>query len=133
MAKILALDYGARKIGLAVGDTDERFAFRRPAILLGSDDAVWPALSALIEAEQPAKIIVGLPLDTDGRPGPHAELVQSFIRQAAERFGREIIPLDERLTTQAVQREQAGRSLPRGMEDSLVAQQLLESYFSRSA
>ncbi len=128
MAKILALDYGQRKIGVAVGDTDDGFAFIRPAILLGSDDAIWPALQALLQAEQPATVVIGLPKNADGTEGAQAKAVRAFADEAEEKFGIQTQLWDERNTSQAVQREQLGRSLPRGAEDSLAAQLILEGF-----
>lgn len=130
MPKILGLDYGQRKIGVAVADTDHHLVFVRPAILLGANDAVWPALHALVKAEQPHEIIVGLPKNTDGTEGPQAAAVRAFVRQASQQIHIPIRLWDERLTTQAVQREQVGRDMKRGQEDSLVAQRLLEEYLS---
>lgn len=130
MAKILGIDYGARKVGIAIADTDAGFVFARPPILLGSVDAIWPALQALIQADQPIEVVVGLPKNTDGTEGEQAEVVRMFVTAAAERITIPVHIWDERLTTQAVQREQTGRQLPRGAEDSLAAQIMLENYLA---
>ena len=130
MPTILGLDYGDRKIGVAIADTGHGFVFARPPILLGSADAIWPALHALIQAEQPSRIVVGLPKNTDGTEGAQSQAVRVFVTAAADQISIPIQLWDERLTTQAVQREQMGRTLPRGAEDSLAAQLLLEEYIA---
>lgn len=132
---ILALDVGEKKIGLAVGDTDTRMAFVRPALLVESWDAVWEPLAKTIREAQVTSILVGLPLNDDGSVGPQAERTQQFVFELEERFDLPVVTRDERHSSQAVQREQrtVGQRLARGEEDSLVAQLLLESYLSEQA
>lgn len=132
---ILALDVGEKKIGLAIGDTDTRMAFVRPAVLVESWDAVWEPLAQTIREAQVTSILVGLPLNDDGSVGPQAERTQQFVLELEERFDLPVVTRDERHSSQAVQREQrtAGQRLARGEEDSLAAQLLLESYLSEQA
>ncbi len=127
---ILGLDVGDKKIGLAVGDDATQLAFPRPALLVDDWGQVWPAIEKILADEAVDRIIVGWPLNSDGTIGPQAERVAEFIDQLEQRVSPPVIKRDERLTTAAVQREQQGRSLPRGAEDSLAAQLLLESYLT---
>lgn len=135
MSKILAIDVGDRKIGLAIGDQASGFAFIRPALLVSDWAEAWPLLQQLVEHEQISTIVVGLPLNHDASAGPQTERVREFIRELGSRLTVPIVERNEHSTTQAVQREQQthGRALKRGEEDSLAAQLLLESYFQESA
>ena len=130
--RILAIDVGDKKIGLAIGDTETRMAFIRPALLVNDWLEAWPQLLALLQQEQIAIIVVGWPLNTDGTPGSQTDRVQQFIDQLETRTTIPLLKRDERQTSVAVQREQqaVGRQLPRGAEDSLAAQLLLETYLT---
>lgn len=130
--RILALDVGRKKIGMAVGDTEHHFAFTRPALLVDSWDGAWVELDRVLSDERIEQIVIGWPMNTDGTVGPQAEEVANFQQQLAARTSLPIDRRDERWTSTAVQREQqqAGRTLARGEEDSLAAQLLLESYIN---
>lgn len=136
MTVVLALDVGEKKIGAAVGDTDTRLAFTRPALLVASWDELWPSLHRIIMTNSIQQIVVGWPLSTDGSTNLQTERVREFIHELRNREPNiDIVTRDERLTSQAVQREQqaAGRTLRRGEEDSLAAQLLLEGYLQEHA
>lgn len=130
MAQILAIDVGERKIGLAIGDTETKLAFPRRPLLVESWTSAWQALADLVRDEQVATIVIGWPRNSDGSEGAQARRVEQFIELLMPHVQVPIVKRDERLTSQAVQREQAtvGRTLARGEEDSRAAQLLLESY-----
>ncbi len=130
MSTILGLDVGEHKIGVAIGQTETRFAFARPPILVKDWREAWPKITDVIMAEQPVTIVVGWPINSDGSVGPQAKIIEDFVRELKGKTKIPIVLADERLTTQAVQHEQAGRSLGRGQEDSLAAQLMLETYVS---
>ena len=132
MPAVLGIDVGEKKIGLAIGQTDMGWAFARPALLVETWDQVWPAIKELVTKESITTIVVGLPLDADGSVGLQAKRTKEFIASLKQQVEIPILERDERLTTQAVQREQqaAGQKLERGDDDSLAAQLLTESYLS---
>lgn len=128
--RILAIDVGERKIGLAVGDTATGMAFTRPALLVSAWSEAWVPLQQMCQDEQIEQVVIGWPMNTDGTVGAQALCVDDFIHQAAAYISVPMVKRDERNTSQAVQREQqtAGQKLARGEEDSLAAQILLETY-----
>ncbi|MBI5466591.1 MAG: Holliday junction resolvase RuvX [Candidatus Kerfeldbacteria bacterium] len=130
MAKILGLDLGEKKIGLAIGDSDHGFAFARPALLVDHWAEAWPVLKQLVQDEGITTIVLGWPTSTDGTPSDQTQRAEEFRTALAAHLAIPIVTHDERFTTQAVQREQSqsARTLDRGMEDSLAAQLILESY-----
>lgn len=130
MPKILALDVGQRKIGVALGDTDTRLAFARPPLLTTSAQEAVQAVADMVTQESVATIVVGWPLNTDGSAGPQTEEVMAFVHHLEHLVNLPIIRQDERMTTQAVQREHRGQKLARGQEDSLAAQLLAETYLA---
>lgn len=130
--RVLSLDVGDKKIGLAVGDTDTKMAFTRPALLVNHWDEVWGPLKEILISDKIEKIVIGWPLNTDGTIGAQVRRVEKFISELSVHSSLPIIKRDERHTSAAVQKEQqqAGIKLSRGQEDSLAAQLLLESYLS---
>ncbi len=128
MSKILGLDVGTKKIGVAVGDTDTGFAFTRPAWLINSWSDAKSLLERIIQHDKITTIIAGWPLNTDGSAGPQVKIVDEFLMAVSSGLSVPIVKQDERFSTQAVQREHVGQKMKRGEEDSRVAQLLVESY-----
>ncbi len=133
--KVLAVDWGWAKYGLAVSDdlglTAQgigTFPRRSEAQML---DAIVQQVSALkIEA-----IVVGLPRNMDGSDGPSAEAARAF---AAALEGRSPVPVhlwDERLTTLAAERMLVGagvrRRVRRGLVDQVAATLILQGFLDR--
>ena len=128
MENILALDVGMKKIGLAVGSPETKFAFPRPALLVSSVAEGIAGIREVVEAEQITKIIAGLPTSTDGSDSEQTMFTRDFLRQLAEHIRLPMETVDERFSTQGVIKQQVGRNLHKGEEDSLVAQALLLTY-----
>lgn len=133
MPTVLGIDVGEKKIGLAVGRSDSGWTFTRPALLVHDWEQAWPALKKIIADETIDTVLVGLPIELDGQAGGQAARVREFIAALQTQTSLPIIARDERHTSQAVQREQAGQRLGRGVEDSLAAQLLVESYLQESS
>ena len=92
---VIGFDYGTRWTGVAVGQTLTRKAHALQAIKTGD----WDAVEKLIEAWQPQKFIVGLPLDMAGEKQEMSDRAERFGRQLEGRFGIPTEMVDERLTT----------------------------------
>lgn len=132
MANVIALDVGEKKIGVAVGDTILQMGFARPALLVDDWNEAWPKIQHMILEEQIDRIVVGVPLNTDGTAGAQAARAKEFAATLRQHTDIMIEHRDERYSTQAVIKEQqaAGRKLKRGEDDSLAAQLVLESYLA---
>jgi putative holliday junction resolvase len=128
MRRIVALDHGAARCGVAVSDPSGTLATPLPVIERPDTARGLEAVARQVEQHDPERVIVGLPLTLAGGEGPQARLAQTF----AERLGRRLsIPVelhDERLTTRLA--EQTGGDAP---ADSRAAAHLLESYLARQA
>lgn len=92
---VIGFDYGTRWTGVAVGQTLTRKAQPLNAIKTGD----WDAVRKLIDAWQPQKFIVGLPLNMAGGKQEMSERAERFGRQLEGRFGIPTEMIDERLTT----------------------------------
>ncbi|HEY6609131.1 MAG TPA: Holliday junction resolvase RuvX [Candidatus Limnocylindria bacterium] len=131
MTRIIGLDHGAKRIGVAVGDTEVRMAFAREAIHRRNlaDDVA--RIGELCASEGADVIVVGLPLTMDGNTGEQAGRARAF-GDALAPIGATIIYTDERLTSwEAGERlAQEGRSPRRssGELDSAAARLILQQY-----
>lgn len=136
----LGFDYGAWRIGVALGDT--RIGAARPLVTLHAPQAHqtdWVGISALIEAWQPVGCVVGWPLMDDGRTYPVAEFIARFAQRLHGRFYLPVHFVDERLSsTQAEQRlsQRLGKSALRrdpGLIDAGAAAIILDTFFGQAA
>lgn len=122
--KVLSIDYGGRRIGLAVGDTELKIAV--PKCVIKNDKHVFELLGSIIEDSRVERLVVGLPLTPSGREGQRAVEVREFVKKLKERFpGLEVVLWDERYTTQEALRR-IGR--PGKDVDAVAAQVILEEY-----
>ncbi len=96
---VIAIDYGLRNMGVAVGNTISRTA--RPLTIIGARDGVpdWGALTKLIEEWQPSRVIVGHPLNMDGSESDISHRVMKFARQIEGRCQIAVTLVDERLSS----------------------------------
>src|SRR5262245_57731076 len=87
---VLAIDYGSRRIGLAVSDAGGTFAFPAGHIDRrgGPDDL--EAVRALVAERGVLEIVVGLPIHMDGREGPEARAARAFAAELGRATGLEV-------------------------------------------
>lgn len=136
LGTVLAFDFGARRIGVAVGETLLGQAHPLTVIDAVERDLRFAAIARLIEEWQPQQLVVGLPahLDPDNHT-PHAVAARCtrFANQLRGRFGLPVALADERLSSyEAEQRLREsghhGRQA-RPHLDAMAAQVILQSYF----
>ncbi len=135
--RILAVDWGERRIGLAVSDPTGVIATALPTLKVrGREEAVVGVARAAVEQEA-ERIVVGLPLLMSGARGRAAEAALELARLLAERTGIAVETYDERLTSAMSQRRlhetgvRTGRAKEKVDQGAAVA--LLESYLQRRA
>lgn len=131
MSRIIGLDHGARRIGVAVGDTRTGLAFARPAIRARSMEAVLAEIVGLSSLEGAARVVIGLPLRMDGSEGHQARRAREF-GAALAAAGLQVEFSDERLTSWAAGEELAARRRRAhrsgGEIDSTAARLILQQY-----
>lgn len=95
---LLALDFGTRRTGVAVGNTLLRQA--QPLTTLAAEgDAVFARLQPLLAEWMPAALVVGIPFHPDGAPHENTRRAERFARRLAGRFGLPVHRVDERYST----------------------------------
>ncbi|MDQ6793512.1 MAG: Holliday junction resolvase RuvX [Chloroflexota bacterium] len=100
MRRLLGIDVGERRLGLAVADEPDGRAF--PLATITRSREIEPEVAALarVVAEQGiTEIVVGLPLEASGAEGPQAALTRAWVEGVASRLGLPIAMRDERLSS----------------------------------
>jgi putative Holliday junction resolvase len=132
---VLGIDLGERRVGFAVSDERERLAVPSGFARINAPAEALAAVAAKAKAEGAGLLVVGHPLNLDGRAGPKAREAAQFRDRLAE-AGWNAVLWDERLTTREAARllKEAGlnRRRRQGRLDSEAARLLLESFLAGS-
>ncbi|MEW5010521.1 MAG: Holliday junction resolvase RuvX [Cycloclasticus sp.] len=99
MAICLGFDYGVKKIGVSVGDTETHIANALTTVKAVNQKTGWDEISQLIETWQPTKIIVGISRKEDGSDNEVTPRMLRFSRQLEGRYQCAVELFDETLTT----------------------------------
>ncbi len=130
--RILALDHGTVRVGVAVSDELGMIARPLEFILAEPWEGFIARFNQLLAELHPEQIIVGMPRNMDGSMGPAAEKVRVFIERMRETVSVPIRTWDERLTTVQAQRmlRQSGHKAKdqKGKMDQTAAAIILQSY-----
>ena len=126
--RILGLDTGTKRIGVAI--SDELGITAQPLETVRAGD--FKRIEELIKEYGVTELVVGLPLNMDGSKGPKAEEAISFADSIKERFSLSVKMWDERLTSVAVEKQlismDVSRKKRRKSIDKLAAQMILQGY-----
>ncbi len=125
---ILAIDYGKKKIGLAIADVDLKIALPAGQIS-GSDNRIKrEKIIEIIKNKNIKKIIVGLPLGLNGEENENTKSVREFMEKLQELNPIEVIFIDERFTSREADRLGVGGV----SRDEKAAMLILESWLGKS-
>lgn len=135
--RILALDYGRRRIGAAVSDPLRITAQGIEALVINNfDDGVKKVLG-LISNYDNVEVVLGLPLHMDGSEGDMVEEVKKFGSKLVELSGVKLDYLDERLTSVMAERTLIEMGIKtghnKGKIDTMAAVFLLQTYLARNS
>lgn len=132
MARLLGVDFGDRRTGVAISDESRVIAFPRETLECPRVEQAAAAVARLAATEAVGKIVVGYPLNMNGSAGPRAERTDVFLAELAKRTSIPLKKWDERLSTKIAELVliEAGtrREKRRGVVDKLAAQVILQSY-----
>ena len=126
--KVLALDYGPARTGVAVSDPTGTLARPVGVVERASSEAGLARLLELVRAEEPDRIVVGLPLTLRGEHGEQARATERFVETLREVVDVPVEGLDERFTTAL-----AAQTPSRAAEDARAAAHLLTTYLERES
>jgi len=133
--RVLGLDIGERRIGVALSDPEGIIAFALTIIDRKSEDAALKQLLDLTQEHEVERIVIGLPRSLDGSLGKQAQAVQTFAEALAGCTELPVVTWDEQLSTVAAERMmiEAGVKREKRKErlDSVAAAFILQGYLDR--
>jgi len=132
MARVMAVDPGSRRVGVAVSDPTGTIA--QPLSVVAAEPAgtLVERLAALARAHEVAELVVGLPRRMDGGQGPQARAARTLAGDLRRATGLPVTLVDERLTSVAAERALlaggASRARRRQLSDQVAAALILQSH-----
>ncbi len=141
MKRILGLDVGTRRLGVAISDAMGWTAQPLETITIDKQGSHWVRLVSLCDTHAVDTIVAGLPLELSGKVGPAARRTRRFLTRVAAHTGASIVEIDERMTSlqaervlQSVdsrQRASRGADRDKGAVDRVAASLILQVYLDR--
>lgn len=101
--RVLALDVGERRIGVAMSDAAGLLAAPLTTVAASPRNRALATISTLVHDNAVDEVVVGLPLTMRGELGPQARVVQAFAAELEQALGRPVQLFDERLTSAAAE------------------------------
>jgi putative holliday junction resolvase len=133
--KILGIDLGDRRIGLALSDGLGLLAHPLVTLPWKGTEALIKELNQIIDRESVRKLVIGVPFTMKGTHSAKTEQVKNIIEELRQQLGVEIIEMDERLTTKMAEKvfQSLGKkpSKNRDKIDQLAAVFILQSYLDQ--
>lgn len=134
--RILGIDYGERRIGIAV--TDPLMIFVSPLATLQNDINFWANFEKLISEYELEKIILGYPYKEDGSKWQVTEKIEKFAEELKKRLKIEVIFMDERYTSELAKSRiiesvtKRSKRRDKGLLDKNAAAIILEDYLKEN-
>ncbi len=136
--RIMALDYGAARIGVAVSDELKLLARPLETIEVKGWKKLLERLRSLVAGYGVERLVVGIPYNMDGSRGPAAERAERFARRLEAALGLPVERIDERLTSREAEKllARAGKARDKIKQkkrlDEVAAAVILQDYLERS-
>jgi len=135
VAICLGFDYGVKKIGVAVGDTETNIANALTTVQAVNQKTGWDGISQLVDTWKPVKMIVGVSRQEDGSDNEVTPKMLRFSRQLEGRYQCAVELIDEALTTFEAKQllfdeVQVNASKLWEVQDQLAAQLILQSWLN---
>jgi len=127
--RIISLDWGLRRCGVAVSDESREFSFTRPQLYIKSQDELIQKVLDIISEEKIIGIVIGLPLFSDGSESDTTKMVREFADSLSKNTDLPIVFVEENLTSAAAQEEIGRKSISKIKQelDSVSAKIILEN------
>ena len=134
--RVVGVDLGSRRIGVAVTDSDQRVATGVATLRRRKDAAAdHQALASLVAEYDAVGVVVGLPVSLSGQLGPAARAALAEVAQIRNTLGIDVVTEDERLTTRAAAGALRASGSParqrRNVIDQSAAAVLLQNWVER--
>ena len=134
-ARLIGIDLGSKTIGLAISDVERRLASPLKTLPRGAFAKDAEALTAIFSEFDIAGIVLGLPLDLNGRDNPRAQSTRAFARNLSTQSSLPIVLWDERFSTAVVTRSLIANDVSRARRaevvDKMAAAYILQGAIDR--
>ena len=134
MGRYLGLDFGEKRVGVALSDEDKKFSFPQETITYDNIGDLTAQLRKTCQVENVEKIIIGLPVDLQGRKNTWTKKVESFAEAIGKALGLNYDFQDERLTskmTMSLFKETKRKKIQKGQIDAISARIILQDYLDK--
>lgn len=135
MSKILAIDYGKKRVGIAITDALQIIASGLTTV---ETSKTFEFLQNLFHQEQIVKVLIGEPKQMNGQPSESAEMIDMFVEKFKAKFPTiEVVRVDERFTSKMAQQSMLQSGLKKkqrqnkALIDEIAATILLQDYLLR--
>lgn len=127
--RIIGIDWGLRRCGIAVSDENRGFVFARPQIYIKNQDELIQNIVQIISSEKFVGIVIGLPMYEDGSESDTTKMVREFTNVLSNHTDLPIIFVPENLTSMAAQEEIGRKRISKIKQelDSVSAKIILEN------
>lgn len=129
MGRIIGLDWGLRRCGVAVSDENRGFVFVREQLNIKTQEELIQNILNIIKDDKLVGIVIGLPLHADGSDSDTTKMVRDFATLLSKNTKLPIIFIEENLTSSAAQAEIGRKSVSKIKQelDSVSAKIILEN------
>ena len=129
MSKIIALDYGDAKVGVAIGSPEVKIAHPKGIWRVSSHQEILDKLQEILQVGDVDKILVGNPVGLQGQETIQTNKVQEFVGWLKDKVNVPVEIVDERYSTQAAQRLIGEFDQKKTADEDVAAMIMLQSYF----
>lgn len=130
----MAIDYGKKRVGVAVTDPLQLIATRLDTV---NADRIWEFLDEYFSREAVELVLVGYPVQLNNQPSEALNYINPFIKKFQQKYAKEIRQVDERFTSKMAFQSMISAGLPKnkrqdkGTIDGISATILLQSYLEQ--
>lgn len=127
--RIIGIDWGLRRCGIAVSDENRDFVFVRPQLNIKTQEELLQNILDIVKQDKINSVVIGLPIRSDGSDSDTTKMVRDFAGLLESNTDLPIIFIEENLTSNAAQEEIGRKSVTKIKQelDSVSARVILEN------
>tara|TARA_Y100000996_G_scaffold407906_1_gene386126 strand:- start:44 stop:460 length:417 start_codon:yes stop_codon:yes gene_type:complete len=122
MGRLLAIDYGEKRLGLAISDPNQIISKPLKTIILSDSQYIYNELEKIISDYEIQKLIIGLPLGMDGKKTQQTSKVEAFKEDLQNKISIPVILFDERLSSVSAKKSLISQGIKTGHNKSKIDQ-----------
>ena len=122
MGRLLAIDYGEKRLGLAISDPNQIISKPLKTIILSDSQYIYNELEKIISDYEIQKLIIGLPLGMDGKKTHQTSKVEAFEEDLQNKISIPVILFDERLSSVSAKKSLISQGIKTGHNKSKIDQ-----------